>query len=147
LQRDLESTRALFRPHAVETISQPAPQETFSSVPAPEAAAQSEAKSADSAPTEFVSSSVPDATMPLGTRWLVAAAVAVLVLLIVVAFPKLVTLNASTGPGTSVEDSMQKAAAAAPFASSQKDVAAILMPSQEPVLLGATRVARPASKL
>jgi hypothetical protein len=141
LQRDLENTRALFRPHAVEKTSQPAPQETFSSL-----APEFKAESTDSASSDF-SSSVPDPKMPLGTRWLVAAAVAVLVVLIVVAFPKLRTLNASTGPGTSVEDSMQQAAAAAPFASSQRNVASILMPPEEPVLLGAARVVHPEVKL
>src|SRR5262249_23044712 len=97
LQRDLESTRALFRqPHSIETSAPESRQEAFSSLPAPEV----ERKGADKGRPNFaVVSSAPEPRLPHGVRWLVAGAGAVLVVLIVVSFPKLRTLGASTTSG------------------------------------------------
>jgi hypothetical protein len=144
LQRDLQSTRALFRqpplPEPAAPESQP---ETFSSLSAPEF----DRESVETGRSDFGRSYMAASKRSQGPRWLVAAAIAVLVVLIVVAFPKLRTLNASTGSATSIEDSMQQAAAAAPLASSQRDVAAILMSPAAPVAVAAPPVAHPATKL
>lgn len=146
LQRDLESTRALFRQSVLKEAS---PEHLQERMPSPLPVPEIETPELASEPSDFGISPVPDVHRRQRIRLLVGAAVFVLLGIVAVAFPILrirwSSLNASTRGSASDSNGILRAATDASLVSSQstRDVASILMPAGAPVPMAAPIVISP----